>query len=274
MTDVSAATPVSQQSGLPAPAAPAAPAPVEAPATPAQLSGSPVNADSSSSAANQAAVAAAEAPAPVEAAPAPAVTVTTTGVEAFDQVGRMLGEKGITNAPDILAAAAKGELSLADKAAMVEALGPDVANLAMAQLEGEVARQREAGTEQANAQKAYADKALGTEGAWESLVAFAQSAEAGFTPADQQAIDSMLADGGVKGEWAINEIVNRFKKSQGFSQAPNLLSGDGATQAGFEPLSKANYATEMREAQNKYGEGSKEVEALRSRRMESLRRGF
>ncbi len=267
MTDVSAATPApGTNAEMPTPAA----AP-QAQATPAQMSNSPVNADSSASAQNQAAAAE---PAPVEAAPAPAVTVQTTGIEAFDQVGRMLADKGVANSTDILNAASKGELSLADKAAMVEALGPDVANLAIAQMEGEVAKQRDAGVQQADAQKAYADKALGSEGAWETLADFARSPEANFSPDDQVAIDSMLAEGGIKSEWAINEIVNRFKKSEGFSQAPSLLSGDGPNQAGFAPLSKTDYATEMREAQSKHGEGSKEVEALRNRRMESIRRGF
>lgn len=278
MTNPAHATPApGTNAEMPTPSA--APAPqvtdvqveTKAPAAPAApLSESPVNAQSATSDANQAAAA----EAPKAEAPAP-IAVSTTGVEAFDQVGRMLAEKGVTNSNDILTAAASGELSLADKAAMVEALGPDVANLAMAQLEGEVTRQREAGTAQATAQQAYADKVMGgTEGSWKQLQDFARSPEAGFSEADQIAIQEMLDDGGVKGEWAIDQIANLYQKSQGFSKAPSLLSGDGPTTAGFEPLSKVQYAEEMRSAQKKFGDGSREVEALRNRRVESLRRGF
>lgn len=275
--------PTVQTQGLPAPsgapsAAPAAPAATPVAATPAIVAhgsdstSSPVSAEAAAS--NAAQLAAAE---PVE-APAPAaapVSVSTTGVEAFDQVGRMLAEKGVANSNDILSAAANGELSLADKAAMVTALGPDIANLAISQMEGEVSKQRALGTEQASSQQAYADKVLGgKEGSWEALRAFINTPEAGFSDADKTAISEMIAEGGVKGEWAIDQMAARYQKSQGFNVVPSLLSGDGPTTVGFEPLSKGEYASSMRDAQNKFGEGSREVESLRVRRTESIRRGF
>ena len=59
----------------------------------------------------------------------------------------------------------------------------------------------------------------------------------------------MLSKGSTQGEWAINELANRYTKSQGFTQEPTLLAGDGQPQSGFQPLSKAEYTAAMRDAQ-------------------------
>jgi hypothetical protein len=260
-----------------APAAPAA-APEAAPI----LADSAVNAEAAAShqvqatiAAEEAAAAApAEQPPATEATPAPA-PIESVGNAVFDQVGKLLADKGHADPTAILAGAAEGELSLEARASLVESLGPDIANLVVSQLEGEVTKQRESVAQEAEAQKKYANEQLGVEdGGWEQLKEFANSDESGYSDGDRQALDSMLREGGVKAQWAIDQIVSRTQKSQGFTQVPHLLSGDGPTTAGFEPLTKAGYVEEMRKVQFKYGEGSREVEALRNRRAQSIQRGY
>lgn len=279
-----------QTQGLPAPSgAPSAPASTETPATvlpqamPGQqvapLSTSPVNAEAAASetaqiaAAQEAAPVVEEAAAVVPALNVPITPVSVTGNDKFDQVGKMLNDKGV-EAVDILTNAAEGALSLADKAAMVDALGADLANMAISQMEGEVTRLQEEGAAKAQKQKEYVDKALGGEGQWEALQAFALSPESGYTPEDQAALNDMLAEGGVKGQWAIDAVVAQYTKSQGFSKQPTLISGDGPTQVGFTPLTRADYRIQMRDAQQKFGDGSKEVVALQQQRSLSISKGF
>ena len=204
--------------------------------------------------------------------------IINTGNTTFDQVGRLLAGKH----PDVgrvLSEAASGELSMTTKAELIQALGGEVANLAISQMEGEVQRQRQAGEASASAMKKEIAKALGApveqaEEVWVDITNFAKSAESGMTAEDIAAVNKMLASGGIVAEMAKNDLVNRFAKSKGFTQQPNLLPGEGGMNAGFEPLSKVDYVSQVREAINKYGERSPQVEALRNRRMLSKQRGF
>ena len=214
-------------------------------------------------------------------APAPAPKfepVINTGNETFDQVGQLLAGKH----PDVaavLAEAATGEISMKTKVELVQALGGEVANLAISQLDKEVSNQRAAGEANASAMKGEIAKALGApveqaEEVWADITNFAKSAESGMTAEDIAAVNKMLASGGIVAEMAKNDLVNRFAKSKGFTQQPNLLPGEGGMNAGFEPLSKLDYVEQVRAAVNKYGENSSQVEALRNRRMLSKQRGF
>ena len=283
--------PTVQTQGLPAPsgapdAAPAAPV-VPTVAKPSDtLSSSPVSAEASAS--NQAQLAAAAQDA-AEPAPAPAELslgetsartdkqVFSTGNESFDQVAALLEAKSVPGYSDILVEAATGDLSLASKAALVDSLGADVAGLVTKQLENEITAQKASGNAEASRLQDYVADQLGMEkgdAAWTGLRDFVLSDNSGYSDADRTALNDMLAAGGVKAEWAIKEAISTFQKSQGFTQAPNLILGDGPTASGFQPLSKADYVSEMRNAQNKFGEGSREVEALRNRRSMSLQRGL
>lgn len=295
--------PTVQQSGLPAPSgapdapAPAAPTAPPVAAKPADVAGtrgsdspsSPVSAAAAAS--NEAQLAAAAPVEPVaEEAPAPAELslgepstkvqdkqVFQTGNDSFDQVAALLDSKGVPGYSDILVEAASGDLSLASKAALVDSLGAEVAGLVTKQLESEIASQRESGNAEAARLQDFVAESLGMEkgdAAWTGLRDFVLSEASGYTDADRTALNDMLAAGGVKAEWAIKEAIATFQKSQGFTQVPNLLSGDGPTQAGFQPLSKQDYVSEMRTAQSQFGEGSREVEALRNRRAASMQRGF
>ena len=301
--------PTVQNSGLPAPnpsvAAPtAAPAEATAPqappvaAKPADVTGtrgsdsaaSPVSAAAAASNEAQLAAAAQDAPAEAPAAEAPAELslgepstkvqdkqVFQTGNEAFDQVAALLDSKEVPGYSDILVEAASGELSLASKAALVDSLGADVAGLVTKQLENEIASQKESGNAEATRLQDFVAEQLGMEkgdAAWTGLRDFVLSPESGYSDGDRTALNDMLAAGGKKAEWAIKEAIATFQKSQGFTKVPNLLAGDGPTQAGFQPLSKTEYVAEMRVAQSQFGEGSREVEALRNRRAASMQRGF
>ena len=282
--------PTVQNSGLPAPnPAVQAPAAAEPAPQPTELSNRPVNAQSAASDAVQAGIAQEAAAAEVaEATPAPAeplsvdgkpsersdAQVFKTGNESFDQVAALLNSKGVDNYADVLVEAASGELSLASKASLVDKLGADVAGLVMKQLDTEISAQRAVGDSEAQRLQSYADEKLGVEGGWTALQEFVSSEESGYSAEDRAALNELLAAGGIKGEWAINEVSSKYAKSQGFTQVPNLLSGDGPTQAGFQPLSKTEYVAEMRDAQRKFGEGSREVEALRNRRSVSIQRGM
>jgi hypothetical protein len=202
-----------------------------------------------------------------------------TGNEAFDQVGSLLAEKGVEHVNDILAAAAAGEVSLALKADLVEVLGPQVADMALKQLEGEVSRQREEGAAEGKRQTEAIAKALGADEATageavNALKEFVLSAESGYSDADRQALDAMLAAGGPQADMAIRDALGRYQQSAGYTQVPTLLTGDGPTASGFQPLSKADYVDQIGQTVEKYGEGSREVEALRKRRTLSIQRGY
>ena len=257
------------------------PTPQAAAPAAAPISTSPVNAEASASAAVQASLAA---PAPVEApapAPAPAgkVEPIVTGNKAFDQVSALLADKGVANYAAILSEATQGEVSLANKAALAETLGLPIAEMVLGQLEAEVTVQKAKGQENANALKLKAAESFGyspeqAEETWSALTNFARSEESGLTPEDLTVMSEMLNKGGVQAEMALNDVIRRYEKSQGFTKVPSLLAGEGPTQSGFTPISKGEYAESMREAQQKYGEGSREVEALRNRRLASMQRGY
>jgi hypothetical protein len=294
MTGLTNATPA-PGSNAPMPTPTAAPvteaapvvAPVAKPAdvvTAAALPTSAVNAQSSTSDAAQVALAAeatpaVEAPAAAEPVEPTAKPAFDTGNKAFDQVASLLADKNVPGYSGILLEAASGEISLSSKAALAEALGGPVAELVLNQLQSEMTSQQEAGTKEGDRLKLKVVEAFGyspeqADETWTALQNFARSPESGLTPTDLEALDEMLTKGGVQGDMAINDMVSRYEKSQGFTRVPNLMQGDGKTQSGFKPMSKTDYQTSMREAQNTFGEGSREVDALRQQRTVSIQRGY
>ena len=276
-------------SGTPAPNAPAAPAvaavpgtpAVEPAAAPAPLASTSTNAQSAASdAAQLAATQAAEAtPATLTPETPASLPEFRTGNKAFDQAAELMQAKGVEGYDAILASAAEGIVSLTQKAQLVEKLGPEVANMVISQIETELTSLREAGTVEGTRLKEYAAQRFGYDAdkageTWDALVNFARSEASGITEADLAELSSLLDAGGIKGQMAIDHVAALYEKSQGFSKAPNLMTGDGGVQTGFKPLSKVEYQTQMREAQLKFGEGSNEVNALRQQRTVSLQRGY
>ena len=286
MTGLSNATPApGSSSGLPAPATPvaaevqptAAPVAVATPGDVVAAAALPTTPPSPTTPV--------EAPAaePVAAEKVAEVEVKAevfkSGNDSFDQVANLLADKGVANYSAILQEAADGSVSLASKAALAETLGGPVAELVLKQLESEVASQKEAGSVEATRLKNKAAEVFGSpaeqaDATWAALQNFAKSPESGLSEADLTVLSDMLEKGGVQGDMAVNDLASRYEKSQGFQKVPNLMSGDGQTQSGFEPLDKLNYQTAMRTAQQQFGEGSREVAALRERRTASIQRGF
>tara|TARA_R110002051_G_scaffold489_3_gene2236 strand:+ start:7834 stop:8712 length:879 start_codon:yes stop_codon:yes gene_type:complete len=292
MTGLPNATPApGSGSGLPAPAAPvAAPeaAPVVAPVATAKpgdvvtAAALPTSPPSPTTPANPTTPAAAPTVEPVTTEPVAEVKpreVFKSGNESFDQVANLLSERGVANYAAILQEAADGNVSLESKAELAETLGGPVADIVLKQLEGEVASQKAAGSAEATRLKNKAAEIFGypadqADDTWAALQNFSKSTESGLSESDLAVLGEMLEKGGVQGDMAVNDLASRYERSQGFQKVPNLMSGDGQTQSGFEPLDKLNYQTAMREAQQKFGEGSREVDALRARRTASIQRGF
>jgi len=278
--------------------APEAAAPVADTAPAPALSTSPVNADSAASHSAQQAV---EATLPVEgaapevkdtpptqpppeAAPAAETSVSlgrpvSTGNESFDQVSALLSEKGVDGYSQILVEAANGEVSFASKAKLIESLGMGVADMVMKQLDAEASSIKAKGTAEATRLKEKAAEAFGFDASrgddiWTDMAAFVQSPESGLSEADRQAMNNMLKVGGIQGDMVIADIAARYEKSQGFQKTPNLLAGDGATQSGFEPLTKQSYQAELQKVVKQFGYESKEAQALQNRRSVSMQKGY
>ena len=204
---------------------------------------------------------------------------TPTGNAKFDQVAELLAAKNVVGYEAILSEAAAGEISLTNKAALVEALGADVAQLVMGQLDTEITAQRATGAAEGSRLKEYASEKFGgtkeqAEESWTVLAAFAKSEASGLDTADRTALNKMLQSGGKQGEWAINQLHDLYKKSSGFQSVPSLISGDGPTQSSFTPLSRQDYQAQIGPAIRKFGEGSREVAALRNNRSVSKQRNF
>ena len=222
-----------------------------------------------------------EAPADLSLTPSePAkVEVNSTGVEAFDVVGTMLGDKGVENANEIMDAFLEtGEVSLEHKAAMIEALGEGVANMAFKQMEG--AASKIIADAKADSQKSmdYANELFGGENAattWKEMQEYVRTPEAGFSEADLAAMNTMLEAGGLQAQLVIDKVHKVYNADPGNSLPGNLLEGDSAANGlTFEPISRADYSAEMSTAVRKYGEDSHQVRELDRRRTLSIQRGI
>ncbi len=95
---------------------------------------------------------------------------------------------------------------------------------------------------------------------------------------ERKEINKLLQQGGIAARYAINDLVNRFKSSDSFVQAAELVNGDNFSNdnSGLTPLSKAEYTQKFRELESKghvYGQ-SKELDKLDRQRMAGLSRGL
>lgn len=210
---------------------------------------------------------------------APAITVPSTGYEEFDTVGKMLAEKGVATAPDIMENFLEtGEISLADKAVIVDALGDTVAAMAFKQLEstaeGIIAEAK------ADTQKSmdYANEKFNGKDAqttWDEIQAYVRSTESGFSEADLAEMNTMLAAGGLQAQLVIDKVHSVYSADSGNSIPGALLEGDSAsTGLTFEPISRADYTAAMGKAVREHGEDSPQVRDLDRRRTLSMQRGY
>lgn len=95
---------------------------------------------------------------------------------------------------------------------------------------------------------------------------------------ERKEINKLLQQGGIAARYAINDLVARFKSSDSFVQAAELVNGDNFSNdnSGLTPLSKAEYTQKFRELESKghvYGQ-SKELDKLDRQRMAGLSRGL
>ena len=201
-----------------------------------------------------------------------------TGIQALDDVASLLATQKFAGTDTILREVTEtGQISLTSKADLVKALGPDIAKLVINQLEGSVAAAKEQATKEGERLKSYALERFGGqdgEAVWAGVQRFARSEASGFTAADRASMNKMLQAGGIQAEMVINEIARRYESSSGYTRQPNLLQGQSAGTQSFQPLSKQQYAEELRTVVQKYGYNSREANALQQRRAMSAQRGY
>jgi hypothetical protein len=213
---------------------------------------------------------------------APATLKQTEVVEsksnAIKQVSQLLNSKGVENGADIVRELAKtGEVSLAHQAELIEALGPEVANLAINQVKAEVQAKKEAGQAESNRIKEYTLNKFGGQDAeqvWGELQQWVTSSESPFSQNDRKAMERLLSKGGLGADMVIDKIHDSYKQSIGFTQQADLVMGDAPSTSSFKPLSKADYFEQKAVIVRKYGEGSREDKALDEQRMRSLQQGY
>ncbi|MCP4342372.1 MAG: hypothetical protein GY799_26720 [Desulfobulbaceae bacterium] len=207
------------------------------------------------------------------------VEVSETGFAQIDAVGKMLGEKGIENANEIMEGFLEtGEVSLEHKAVMIEALGEGVAQMAFKQLE-------DTATTLINEAKAdtvktldYANKKFNGADAnttWEQIQEYVKDPASGFSEADRATFNTMLEAGGLQAQLVIDKVHAVYTGDKNVSVPGTLLEGDAAsTGQTFKPISRIDYTAEMGKAVGKFGEDSPQVRELNRRRTLSMRAGY
>ena len=205
--------------------------------------------------------------------------IQKTGNKTFDQIGQLLADKSVSNANEIMNEIAdNGELSLTHRAALVEKLGDGIANLVITQLEAEVSTLTETASVERNRVLDYAATKFGEAGkgadVWAAIQDFVKSPESGFSIDDRQAMTTLLDGGGMQAELVIDRIHSQWAQSTGYVQEADLIQGDTYTASQFEPMSKIEYAEQMRVVVQNYGYDSHQAESLRQKRAASLQRGY
>tara|TARA_R110000822_G_scaffold46604_5_gene123990 strand:+ start:4915 stop:5799 length:885 start_codon:yes stop_codon:yes gene_type:complete len=93
---------------------------------------------------------------------------------------------------------------------------------------------------------------------------------------ERKEINKLLAQGGIATKYAVDDLVNRFKNSESFTQSADLMEGDATVNDfGVKPLSKSEYVMKLRELEAKghvYGQ-SQEMASLDKRRTSGRQRG-
>ena len=211
--------------------------------------------------------------------PVKPVTVQSTGVDAFDTVGKIMAEKGMQNANNILSEFAEtGELSLESKASMIDALGETVAAMAFTQMES--AAEGIVSSAKADSAKTmdYANTKFAGENAeqtWGEIQAYVRGEDSPFSDADLDSMNAMLDAGGLQAELVIDRVHQMYNADPNVSTPGILLEGDtNSNGLTFEPISRADYTAAMGKAVREHGEDSPQVRDLDRRRTQSMNRGY
>lgn len=217
-------------------------------------------------------------PAVLDVEPDVTPTFIQTGVSQIDDVAQLLATSKVEGKDAIIKnVLANGTLSLADQVAIQTALGEGTATLINNTLNSYTEAQKSAAAAETARIKDYANtKFNGTDSnlTWTQVQAFAKD----NVPAEQRAeINTMLQAGGLSAQMAIDHIYSLYN---GSSNAPapntqaNLIQGQTVPAAGFQPLSKSDYAREVSAAVEQYGYDSHQVKSLQARRQASAANGY
>lgn len=207
-----------------------------------------------------------------------AVVVGKTGHADVDAVGSLLADAAIPNADTIIKEYSEtGDVSLVNKAAIIEALGESVGAMALKQLESVTT---DLNTKNAAARTEvldYANKSFNGKDAdttWAEIQTYVKTPESGFTDEERGAMTKMLAAGGLQARLVIDNIAKRYASDSNTNIPADLLSGDTLVQGSFEPLSAREYSVKVDEATQKFGYESQEVQTLKQRRERSIARNL
>lgn len=109
---------------------------------------------------------------------------------------------------------------------------------------------------------------------WNELASWAKT---NVPNEERNEINQLLAKGGISAKLAVQELVNRFKSSDTYTQPAKLVDGDSASNSGgVVPMSKTEYTAELRKLEAKghvYGQ-SQEMAKLDARRLAGMKRGI
>jgi hypothetical protein len=207
------------------------------------------------------------------------VKADPTGNKTFDDVATLLADKGVADANSIFKnVAASGEVSLADSATIVAALGETLGNMVINSMVQEAANVKTQASVKSQATMDYAATKFGEPGkgteVWAAIQEFAKSPASGLSEADRKAMTKMIRAGGLQAEMVIDRLHNRYENSGDYSQEADLIEGDSTSNVGFQPLDAATYANEIREIAAKHGYDSPQAQALQSRRQASKKAGY
>lgn len=209
---------------------------------------------------------------------AEAVLVGKTGNASIDAVGKLLAEKAVPGADDMIAEFAKnGELSISSQAKLVETLGESLAGMAINQLNAEATKIKDASTAARTEVLDYMIEAFGEtdrDATWAAVKEFVASPESGFSADDKAELSKMLQKGGLAAKLAIDNIVAVHTGNPNTTVTADLLQGDISTVKGFDPISAKAYSEEVSILADKYGYESLEVQQLQQRRERSRNAGI
>lgn len=197
------------------------------------------------------------------------------------QVEEIVKQAGLDSAEVARAVTSNdGEVTPAIMKALVEKHGEAVANIVANQLKQfHTSNKAEANKRDQAIFNVVADEFKGVtdqsgEDSWKELSGWAKE----NVPNDERKeINKLLQQGGLAAQYAVRDLVARFKSSDNFTVDAQLLDGDNTSKEyGVTPLSKADYQREFRALEAKghvYGQ-SRELAELDKRRTLGMKRGI
>lgn len=206
------------------------------------------------------------------------IKVGSTGNKDVDGVGQLLAKNNIANADAIIKEYSEtGDVSLANKAVILEALGDSVGELALNQLATVATTVNEKSKAARNEVLNYANDKFGGNDAdktWAEIQDYVKLPESGFSAEDRTAMTKMLKAGGLQARLVIDNIANVYAQDSNTTSPADLLSGDTLVQGNFDPITSKEYSVLVNEATTKFGYESTEVQKLQQRRERSRAQGI